>query len=130
MGRNNRSVHVREHAACRRPTPPGTRPGCPAGTAGGRARRLHRGTIPRILSSETRRAYASKVRGYLAWLADATADGLIDGDPLAAALATWGPATPAERRLKHFLGLAAHLVDHVPKVLRHERRVAMAATSR
>lgn len=35
------------------------------------------------LSAETRRTYASKVRGYLAWLAQATTDGLVDGDPLA-----------------------------------------------
>jgi integrase/recombinase XerC len=34
------------------------------------------------LSAETRRTYASKARGYLAWLAEATTDGLIDGDPL------------------------------------------------
>ena len=64
----------------------------------GRARRLHRGTIPRILSSETRRAYASKVRGYLAWLADATADGLIDGDPLAAPTPETGPCVTTAPR--------------------------------
>jgi integrase/recombinase XerC len=46
---------------------------------------IHAGYLAKLarapLSAETRRTYASKVRGYLAWLAEAD----VDGDPLAEA---------------------------------------------
>lgn len=71
-------LSFREHEAARRTSVPRPRPGLPSGRVRGCARRLHRRVARASQSAQTRRAYVSKVRTYLAWLD--TAD--VDGDPL------------------------------------------------
>ncbi len=53
------------------------------------------------LADSTKTKYASRLRGYLAWLADQAAAGALDGDPLADSIAATGAVRDFRRHLKN-----------------------------